>query len=276
ADKSIRITAAESGKVLSIISEHNGAVLDLDVHPIFDHILLSASMDGSHQLLNLETGSPIQIFKDHSKYVTRGRFSPNTGTWLLTASYDRTVNIYHTIESQAETPSYEKVKQLTFSGAVESFCFLTNPGYNDFAVVGVRGDNYLHYIELDEKHVFLHTTYNMNSTGDDWVSFNPMFLASSPNGQFVLCFTDSSAGRLILFKAHSSIQVRNFWGVLIDGFSQPKCCWDTSGNYIYVSGDDYVISVFEVESTQVVAKLEGHQGVIRDLKMDPKTLKLLS
>jgi COMPASS component SWD3 len=160
---------------------------------------------------------------------------------------------------------------MTFSGPAESICFVkSGDDYNQeiHLVVGVREDNYLHYICLNKESGFPYKTFNMNENGDDWVSFTAMELSVSPSGNHILCYTDSTSGRIIVFKSHSSEQVVNLYGTQIDSFSQPRACWHSNGHFVFATSDDHKIYVFDVVTGRVMSKLTGHEGVVRDLSFN--------
>ncbi|KAI8998157.1 WD40-repeat-containing domain protein [Gaertneriomyces semiglobifer] len=283
-DKTVKLSDGDSGKVLAVLDHHKAAVLAMAFHPKNPCYLLTAGMDGAHHIVDIRTGTSVQNWHDHAKYVTQAGFSTcDDGTYLVTASYDKTVNIYRQASRPAvadDRPLYEKVHTMTFNGAVESICFL-DPAHRSASnahptlVVGTRDDNYLHYIELDGAE-WKDSTVNMNANNDNWVSFTPMSLCPSPTGDHIACYTDSKAGRIIIFRARSSIQVKNLYGVVADGFSQPRCCWDASGRFLFATSDDQKIYVFDVFSGQIESTLAGHTGTVRSLAYDLDRNWLLS
>lgn len=287
ADKTVRISDAESGRLLTILSDFGAAVLSMDFCPTHPTLLVASCMDGTHQTVDLESQQVVQRWKDHRKYVTRVGFSPD-GKFLVSGSYDKTCNIYQLDGSTTDialrptadglhdsaAPRYEKVKSFTFIGAVESMCFLPAPPSPDVPepfstlIVGTRDDNYLNYIDLLPSSDFPHLRYNTNANGDDWVSFTPMDLKPHPSGTHVLCYTDQKSGRMIIFRARSAGQAKNMYGTENDGFSQPRCVWSRDGGYIYATSDDFRIWVFEVATGKAIAQLAGHSGIVRDLAYD--------
>ncbi|KND00990.1 uncharacterized protein SPPG_04086 [Spizellomyces punctatus DAOM BR117] len=281
-DKTVRISDGDTGAVISVLDHQKAAVLASDFYPLNPAYLLTAGMDGAHHIVDIRTGQSVQSWKDHSKYVVRAQFSRcDGGKWLVTASYDRTVNLYRRTSNDDETPRYEKLHSIAFRGAVESICFLPPPvtagePATPTLVVGSRDDNYLHYIDLDPSRAFPDRQHNMNANGDDWISFTPMDIAPSPSGRHIAVYTDSKAGRLIIFRSRSTVQARNLWGTVADGFSQPRCCWDSSGRYLFATSDDRKICVFDVVSGQIMRKLEGHTDVIRGISFDADAERLIS
>lgn len=273
-DKTLRVTNLANGKVLNSYNHHKGAVLSIDFHPIYQHIILTSGMDGFVYTVNLDNNEIIQHFKDNRKFVTKALFTPD-GQHFVTISYDHTLNIYRQSgETRDEIsdyvlPQYALVNTKSYSGPVESLCITTNPEVEGVytAVAGVREDNFLYYIDLKEDYPELKV--NMNLNGDNWVSYTPMDLMTSPDNRYILCSTDSKSGRMILFRNRSSAQPRIFYGAQTDEFSNPRCCFDSTGHYVFVTSDDYTICVFEVPTAKLVKKLSGHNGLVRGITYCP-------
>ncbi|KAJ3158119.1 hypothetical protein HDU86_003071 [Geranomyces michiganensis] len=287
-DKTVRLSHADTGRTLCVLGHHKSAVLATDVYPADPAYILTAGMDGAHHIADIRTGLAVQSWKHHGKYIVRAAFSSwGRGGWLATASYDRSVNFYRRTSTPDAVgpPVFEKAHSAMFRGAVESMCFLETPAQSEDAatpprpptvIIGCRDDNRLHYIELDPSRAYPSVTTNMNANGDDWISFTAAELSVSPTGKHVACYTDSKAGRIIIFAARTETQARNLWGVVADGFSRPRCCWDSSGRYVFATSDDRMVYVFDVASGQVVAKLGGHLEVVRCVAFDPDSRRLVS
>ena len=137
-------------------------------------------------------------------------------------------------------------------------------------MVSVREDNYLH--ELDILSLSLTNKYNMNANGDDHVSFTVLDLRQSPDGLFLLAATDMH--RVILFRAFSSTQIRNFYGAANGSYSNPRVAWSHTQKYIYVSSEDeFDIFAFEVATQRVVGRLKGHtKKVVCSLSLSSSSL----
>ncbi|CAO0797656.1 unnamed protein product [Mucor circinelloides] len=256
---------------------HQAPVLSIDFHPTLPNLMLTTSMDGTSVLVDtsfeadfgedLEKAGIHQVFKNHQKYVVRGLFSPDTGKYIATASYDRTVCVYVVDESEgsAPLPRYKLLKQLgPFIGNAETICFVND----STLVVGVRDDNYLHYINLENN--MQQERINMNATGDDWVSFSPICISVSSDGSQLLCTTDHKSGRTILFETGTSRQIQNYYVNATDNtFATKRHVWHPSGLYFYASGgDDNSICVVETKTGRVIASLTGHEAMIRSLVLD--------
>lgn len=260
---------------------HQAPVLSIDFHPMLPNLMLTTSMDGTSVLVDtsfeadfgqdVEKTGIHQVFKNHQKYVVRGLFSPGDGKYIATASYDRTVCVYMAEPDQGggeSLPTYRLLKQWgPFIGNAETICFANE----STLVVGVRDDNYLHYIDL-ENMMQQPQRINMNATGDDWVSFSPICISVSLDGSQLLCTTDHESGRTILFATGTSRQIQNYYIHATDNkFTTRRHVWHPSGLYFYVSGgDDNSISVVETKSGRTVASLKGHEAMIRSIVLDPQ------
>jgi WD40 repeat protein len=257
-DKKIQFTDRE-GAVLGCI-DCSSPILSLSVHPL-GQLVAASCMDGSVLIVDPNNFALVSTLLGHGKYVNWVGFSPfDQGRYLVSTSYDHTVRIY---EQRFNGMSYEFVREIQFNANVESACFLnttaTDPGC---LVLGVRDDPCLTYVQLDP---YIEKRVTMNANGDTWVSFAPMHLSPSPDSQYLAVYTDSPSGRIIVMRSHTSQQVSNLYGTLVDGFSHPKCVWDVQGRFLYATSDDYRIFVFDVPYAKKVGSLEGHEAIIRGL-----------
>ncbi|KAJ3218447.1 hypothetical protein HDU67_005543 [Dinochytrium kinnereticum] len=283
-DKSLRVSTLTDGQCINIIScPTNSPFLSTSIHPTMPHIVLASCMDGSHHLLDVNpdsdlsvTGSIVQSWKDHTKYVVRAAFSPDGGVFV-TGSHDRNVKVYEKREGGL-VPQYDHVHTVNVGTAVEALTIVTltdETGSTPAVIFSCRDDNLLHIITLP---TFTHTLHNMNPNNDTWVSFTALDLSPSPTNLHLAIHTDSTSGRIILARMPSRsaamtpdagvtplVHVRSFYGGVVDGFSRPRCGWDAGGRWVVGTSDDGVLMVFEAASGRVVGKLEGHRGMVRGL-----------
>merc|ERR1712176_1635371 len=110
---------------------HSSAVLDVDWHPSRPSILLTTSTDRSHAIVDTShdhdhehddnNNGVVQMFKDHQKFVSRGRWCPR-GDVFVTTSYDSTVNLYGRDNEDSE---YTLQHRINFAeGPIEGLGFL--------------------------------------------------------------------------------------------------------------------------------------------------------
>ncbi|KAI0221418.1 hypothetical protein L0F63_002047 [Massospora cicadina] len=266
-DNSIKISSVETGRFLMApeYPHHGGSVLSFDVHPLHPHLLLSSSMDFSVALTDLETNERLSLWDHHKKFVVHAKFAPD-GSSFFSASYDHTLVVY----KLSGPHNFVPIRTFEFDGNVEAACYTFD---SEWIIVGVRDDNYLHYIDVNSLTV---NKFNMNANGDDVVSFTVMDLALAPSGKHVLAATDHRSGRVLLLKLFSGEISRNYYGVPQDEFSTPKLSWHPSGRVFFVTGDDYKIHIFDASTSSKLGSLSGHEGVVRTLHFDPASNLLLS
>ncbi|KNC78890.1 hypothetical protein SARC_08694, partial [Sphaeroforma arctica JP610] len=248
------------------LDHHKGCVVSVRTHPqmaTHPYVLL-CSMDKTASLYNTHTGEVVQVFPQHTKFVTVGLFSPGVGAYVvLGGSYDQTVSVHRW---DVERDMYAHVHTLSFKGPVESMCF--SPDGSELCV-GVRNDHCMHFIDFSptgtDKGVpnFGQLALNMNSLRDDWVSFTPMDVSYSPNGKLLLVSTDKN--RLNLYQRDQMALITSFYGSSNDEYSQPRHSWDPSSRFIYQTSQDYKIYGWNVQTQQIVVTLEGHTKQVRNL-----------
>jgi COMPASS component SWD3 len=248
--KQVKLVRSEVGEIVRDYGHHETPILSVSVYPKDHRFAVSTSMDGKAILFDIQ-GNVLQTFENHKKYVTRSLFSRD-GEYLVTCSHDHTVCVYQRMNLE---PQFELREQLSFSGIVESADI-----HNGTLVIGVRGDNMLHFVELNTLKV---EKFNMNETGDDWVSFSPLDVQVSPNGKYVAVYTDSKSGRVIVYHYKSNEIAVNLWNLDVDEYSQPRLLWHPSGNALVCTSHD-TLFVYDLK-TGTHDKLRGHKERIRSL-----------
>jgi WD40 repeat protein len=266
ADKTIKVFDYATKEVIAEVVALATPALDVSWRPGHGGagLLAAGCMDGTTLLV--EGGKIVYKVKDHSKFVVRTRWS-TCGRMLATTSRDHTLRLY-AYEANDEKP-LKSLKTFEFKGAVE--CMTWVEGSNMMAV-GVRGDHRIHLV--DATTLELGGDFNLNETGDDHVSFTAIDIASSPCGQFLLVSTDKH--RLIMLAVGSGKPVRSFYGALNDDYSNGRAVFSLSGRRVYSTSQDKKVVCWDVDSAEVVAKLEGHKDQIRGLAYHPKQHVLAS
>ncbi len=290
ADKLLKVTDWKTQTVSASV-DCKGPILSVDVHPTHPHIVLVGCMNNTHCIVDTsKTGTPqavVQEFKDHSKYVVVVRWAPD-GKHFFTASHDKSLNVYSQTTTTAATTTtgtasdaksvaaaasasefggWSLKRSFPFVGAVECAVWLKD-GLT--VLCGVRNDPYLHAVNV----VSFEKTgkYNLNARLDDHVSFTPLDLVLSGDGQFLAVPTDGH--RVIIFRTLTTRQVRNLYGLTADGFSNPRVAWSLDGAYLYATSQDHTVVVWDVTTGKTLHKLSGHNNTIRDLAHHP-TLELV-
>ena len=218
-------------------------------------IYVATSMDGKAITFD-GSGNLGQELRQHSAYCAKSAVS-DCGVYIAKGSHDKTALIY-----RKEQGSFTLVKTLNMVGIVESLVI-----HNTTAILGVRGDNYLHYFDLVS---LCDNPVNMNENGDDWVSFSPMDVKVSPNSEHVAVYTDSKAGRAIIFKYGSSEVISSCFGMEIDDFSLPRLEFVSEEHLACTNYNK--VTVFDIYSEKVVETLDYHEDVIRGIIVKDSSL----
>eukprot|EP01132_Coremiostelium_polycephalum_P001094 gene1094-1385_t len=269
-DKTIKVTNYQTKEVVyTFLGASLAPFISLDFNPIDSELLLASSIDGSHSLLRVGIdgkGEVLQKFNVHKKYVVRIRWSPD-GTKFATCSYDKTVSLFG--KDEANEGQFKLIHSWDFTNSVESLIF--TPDSNQI-ITAVRESNYLYYLNTSDE--FTTEKFNMNSNGDDHVSFSAMEFSITPNSKYLMVSTDRN--RLILFKLGTDKQVRNFYGAFNDQYCTTRNIIDPSGKYLYSTSQDNFIYIWDISTQKLVTKLKAHTSSIRDLHFSPDGTTLAS
>jgi len=196
----------------------------------------------------------------HGKYVNRIRWD-STGTMFATCSYDKEVRIYHLKASKdGRTPQWGVAGRFTFRRGVECIEWGLE-ARKHLLYVSLQSDNYIH--SIDAVKMKKAERYNMNSFGDDHVSFSALDLHTSKDGKYLLACTDKD--RTIMFASNTEKQVRNFYGADSGKYFNPRAVLDQNQSCAYGTSYDNSIVVWDVGSQRVVKRLTGHKKMIRSL-----------
>jgi len=256
ATSQIVLSTLEGEVTKTLESAGSGALLYVDFHPTDPRLLLNSWMDGSHAINNIEDGSVVQGFKDHTKFLTKAIWSP-CGQLFATCSHDYSVKLYRVDEEGHWALSGQHV----FNAVVESICF--GPGA---LAVAVREDYRIHYIDLETNLVSFQSTSNI--AGDTHVWCSVLDISLSPCSNFLLCCTDKSKNIVMPFKGPSK-HVRSLYGAVNGELSTPRAAWSPQGRHIYCCSQDYSIVIWDVSNQSVLDRLKGHTKTVRAIDHHP-------
>lgn len=234
-------------------------------------VVAAGCMDGSVMFVGFGTGvggmharllTPSTEVKC-SKYIKGLAWAPSAPL-LAVASADGTVIVAKVSNLQdSGNVTVDVVEKLQLTTTVESICFAGN-----FLIAYARDTPYLSYFDLDKQ--FEHTKVNLNRGSnaavcggfEDHVSFAVMDMQVSPNGKYLALATDTS--RNIIVETKTGKHIRNLYGHANDGFSNPKIGWSSNGQYVMGNTQEGgMVCVWDVSSTDIVKRLEGHASPIR-------------
>ena len=243
--------------------------LSIQFHPTDPELALIAGMGGVTRLIRILTGDIVGEWTHHHKYIISALFS-HDGKHFVSASHDKTVNVYKQTGSRGL--EFTKMDTHHLEGVVESMVQLTPPSSSSFQgypliVFSVRNDHHLYVLDWRSPTVL--SKKNMNSNGDNWVSFTALHLSASPDGRHILVITDTPAGRILVYSTDNWNKKQDIWGSLkIDQFSNPRGIWLDNENFI-VGDDEGEISLWNLHRPSEQGRLKAHSSAIRGLsKLD--------
>ena len=113
-----------------------------------------------------------------------------------------------------------------------------------------------------------------NKCFDDHVSFAVLDMVA--RGDYLGLATDSS--RNIVLDWRSGKPVRNLYGHQNDGYSQPKLAWSGANpDYLYGNSQhESAVCVWDLASSKIVDRLEGHSHTVRDMYASQHTDTLVT
>jgi WD40 repeat protein len=200
-----------------------------------------------------------------SRYIKGLAWSP-TAPVLAAASADGTIVVLQVSnpEPTNNTVQVTVLQTLHLGGTPESICF---SGDGAKLICYTRDTPLLSFFDLSDE--FKQTKINLNkanATGgfEEHVSFAVMDMAISPNGKYLALATDTS--RNIVIDAVTGRQLRNLYGHTNDGFSNPKIAWSSNSQYVFGNTQEGgSVCVWDVASSSIVTRLEGHGQPVRSL-----------
>ena len=228
---------------------------------------VAGCMDGSVHVIHIETYCGLLAAKEiaagtikHTRYVRTVAWAPDQ-TMFATSSADGFVQVHSIVwNGLDDNIQIEKVQTLNLSAPVESMCF-----HKRTLVCYVRGTPFLSYFDTSNDWALTKQSLNRGpgfAGGFDHVSFCVMDMA--PRGDYLALATDTS--RNIIIEFDTGRQIRNLYGHKNDGFSQPKIAWSRNGQYLYGNTQDGpAMVVWDISTTSIVDRLEGHGSNIRDI-----------
>ena len=277
------VAAANTNSTTNISIDCDAPVIAVDFsrHGRTSRFVAAGCMDGSVHVVYLETDkSSWTIHAEEIATIQHGKYAKclawsATDNILATASADGSIQI-HRLEwnfIDAAGATLEKIQTLQLSAAVESLCFKENN-----LCCYARGSSNLICFDLQDK--FSQQKINLNrgpgnACFDDHVSFAVMDMAYFESSDYLALATDSS--RNIVMDWRSGNQVRNLYGHKNDSYSQPKLAWSRNGEYLYGNSQhESAICVWDIASSSIVERLEGHSNTIRDMFSSSQTDTLVT
>ena len=97
ADRKLRLWNPETGELVRSFGGHEGALLDVAVHPGGRRVA-SSSQDKTIRVWDLLSAEPLLTLRDHEDWVTAVAFSPD-GQWLASGSHDESIRLWPSVST---------------------------------------------------------------------------------------------------------------------------------------------------------------------------------
>lgn len=274
---------------------HRAAVLAVCQHPTAPQYMATAGMDGLVVVWDMRRDVPIQTLGDHKRYAVRVAFSED-GMFMSSAGYDKAIHIYANQSEQGnEQPYFVRIHTIETQMKPEALLFVQGPMTPDtqanasqervrpWLVYTVRDRVELHYVALPHEGAegseteaatpnWSILTFNTNpDPADHHASYSLLDLALHPSGRYISAQTgdhgaahtlspcyDHSLSRILLLPLFSEHRRMTLWtGAPSSAFTSPRHAWRSSGDGVWVTGDDGVLRLIGLDG-HVNAHVRSH------------------
>jgi WD40 repeat protein len=263
-DNVLAVISGCSDKSVSVIDASSGSLMFKYVNssPVLGvaasgNMIVCTCMDGSILFTDASLHTH-QRYCHHKSYVYSACFSSN-GEYLATCSRDNTIVIYQVsadILRIMKTLNYENLRCIRF---IQNQLF-----------IGTKS-NLLRNVSVDANECIENKlrALNLNANNDNHVSFSPMHISVSSDFGYFAVYTDSKAGKVSVYNVNGDI-VKEFYGLDVDDFSNPRSAWHHSGRFLACTSGSG-ISLFDLASDKRL-QLLGHSDLVRDLFFEDNIL----
>ncbi|OAL70935.1 hypothetical protein A7D00_4597 [Trichophyton violaceum] len=236
-----------------ILSGHKGAILDLQWSRD-SHTLFSASADMTLASWDLESGTRIRRYMDHTEIVNCLDISRRGRELLISGSDDGSIGIWDPRQKTA-------IDYLESSTAMPVTAVALSEAGNEIYSGGIEND--IHVWDIRKRAI----TYSMIGHTDTISS-----LQISPDSQTLLSNSHDSTARTWDIRpfAPADRHIRTFDGAPT-GLEKNliRASWDAKGEMVAAGSGDRSVVVWDVKTGKLLYKLPGHKGTVNDVRFTP-------
>lgn len=141
-------------------------------------------------------------------------------------------------------------------------------GLRTYLCASVRGDAKLRFIDVAAGGAVTGVDISEDKSGHVPFSVLDVVGWTDASGATKLLAAATDKDTHIVYDASSLAILRRLTGHGAGGMSQPRLAWHPSGAFLYGNSDaDPLVRVWSLASSEIVATVEGHTAVVRDLEL---------
>jgi COMPASS component SWD3 len=240
-DKTIKLWDIHEGRYSSTLIGHDLGISDI-TWSLDSQLIASGSDDHTVKLYDTHNEQPIHTFEGHTNFVMCVDFDPSSN-FLVSGSFDRTIRVWDIRARRC----FKRIQ--AHSDTIVSVHFndngtrLLTAGFDGYIRIwDVQNGNCLQSFLIGEQVV-------------------PVCFAKwSPNGRYILVGSFDESWRLL--NCNTGKIVKTYVGHTFGEYCIFGCFFLNIGKWIVSGSADKCIYIWDLNSKELIQKLEGHKDVV--------------